>query len=586
MMGTMKDSSQRARIRILSFFVLLGGLVSVGQLYRVQIVRGDAYANKADRQLEQPAASFFDRGSIYFTTKDGDTIAAATTRQGYTLAISPRDVLPEKRDEVYEKLNAIVPIDREVYDTRITKANDPYEELATRLTRDQQQAIQSLKIKGVSMSRTSWRFYPGGSLAAHVLGFISPDDDHRITGKYGLEKQYEEVLSRTNDAVFVNFFVELFSNVKDVVSGNNREGDLITTIEPSVQEQAEKVIVDIQAKYSSKQTGIIVMDPYTGEIRAMAHVPTYDINSFNAVDDYAVYRNPLVEDRFEMGSIVKPLTVAAGLDAGAINANTTFNDMGSLTLNGRTFYNFDKQVRGVVDMQEVLNNSLNTGVAFIVSKIGNTKFGTYLISAFEERTGIDLPGEAESQLANLNSGRDLEYAQASFGQGIAMSAVSITRALAALGNGGVLVRPHIVSKVKYTMGLSETVEQPEPERIFSAQASEEISRMLVAVVDEALLGGQTARTGYSVAAKTGTAQMAKENGGGYYEDRYLHSFFGYFPAYKPQFIVFLYTVDPRGEAYASHTLTAPFVTLTDFLINYYQIPPDRDTSPKTNETLP
>jgi len=279
---------------------------------------------------------------------------------------------------------------------------------------------------------------------------------------------------------------------------------------------------------------------------------------------------------FEMGSIIKPLTMASGLDAGVVTADTTYNDKGYVVFDGSRIENYDGKGRGVVPMQEVLNQSLNTGVAFVMQKLGKDRFRKYFLSlGLGEETGIDLPGEVGGLVGNLQSKRDVEYVTASFGQGIATTPIATVRALSALGNGGKLITPHIVTKIDYKGGMSDMVSYNDTERVFKPETSEEITRMLVEVVDKALLGGKVKMKNYSIAAKTGTAQIAREGGGGYYKDKYLHSFFGYFPAYNPKFLVFLYVVNPRGVRYASHTLTYPFMNITKFLINYYDIPPDR-----------
>src|SRR3989344_8068376 len=156
-----------------------------------------------------------------------------------------------------------------------------------------------------------------------------------------------------------------------------------------------------------------------------------------------------------------------------------------------------------------------------------------------------------------------------------MTPIATVRALAALGNGGKLVTPHVVTEIEYESGLTKTLSYPPDRQVLKAETSEEITRMLVEVTDTALLGGTLKLPNYSIAAKTGTAQIANPSGGGYYEDKFLHSFFGYFPAYEPQFLIFLYTVEPKGVPFASQTLARPFMDIAQFLINYYEIPPDR-----------
>jgi cell division protein FtsI/penicillin-binding protein 2 len=268
--------------------------------------------------------------------------------------------------------------------------------------------------------------------------------------------------------------------------------------------------------------------------------------------------------------------MAAGIDAGVVTPETTFTDKGSVTIDGAKISNFDGRGRGEVNMQKVLNDSLNTGMAFVASRLGNKQLTDYYVSlGLGEETGIDLPGEVYGKIENLFNNRAVEHATAAFGQGIALTPIATVRALSALGNGGILPNPHVVKRIDYTTGLSKEVTASEPTRVFSEKTSETITRMLVNVVDEALLKGTVKIPRYSVAAKTGTAQIARTTERGYYDDRYLHSFFGYFPAYKPRFIIFLFTVYPKGAEYASHTLTEPFMDMTKFLISYYSIPPDR-----------
>jgi cell division protein FtsI/penicillin-binding protein 2 len=207
--------------------------------------------------------------------------------------------------------------------------------------------------------------------------------------------------------------------------------------------------------------------------------------------------------------------------------------------------------------------------------MGTSKFRDYFLGLqIGNKTGIDLPGETEGLVSNLHSPRKIEYATASYGQGIATTPIGTIRALASLASGGKVVTPHLARSIVYENGEVETIDPPEPKQVFSSETTETVSRMLVTVVDEALAGGNVALPHYTVAAKTGTAQMADPNGG-YYDDRYFHSFFGYFPAYDPRFIVLLYTVEPKGVRYASETLTDPFMDITSFLLNYYQVPPDR-----------
>jgi cell division protein FtsI/penicillin-binding protein 2 len=336
----------------------------------------------------------------------------------------------------------------------------------------------------------------------------------------------------------------------------------------------------VQDQYHSEFTGGIIIDPKTGEIIAMALNPTFDPNSVRTVTTPGVFRNKLVEDRYEMGSIVKAISMAAGLDSGAVTAGTRYKDPGCQTLNTKTFCNYDLKSHGnAVTMQEVLNHSLNTGVAYVVKQMGNKNFSDYMFKfGIGTTTGIDLPSEGNSLTSNLKTGRDLENAQASFGQGIALTPIQTVRALSVLANGGYLITPHLAKAIEYKIGGKKTLNYPKGEQVLRPGTSEEISRMLTVVVDNALKNGTVKLPNYSLAAKTGTAQIASPDGG-YYPDHYLHSFFGYFPSYDARFLIFLYTYYPKDVQYASETLTDTFIDMSKFLINYYDIPPDRDAPP-------
>lgn len=564
------------RARVVSVFLILIALVFIGRLFLVQIVHGHEYAENADRQYVAPAGNTFERGSIFFQKRDGSLVSAATVKSGFKVAINPSQITDA--DVLYGALATVIDLDYEYFMSRASRTDDTYEEIAFQLDQEQADAISALELDDVRIYKHKWRSYPGNELAAHTVGFMAYKGDD-LAGRYGLERQYNDVLSRTGDDLYVNFFAEVFSNVETLVSSDETfEGDLITTIEPSVQTFLEKTIADISETWSSENTAGIIINPQDGAIYAMARTPAFDLNNFREVESNEVFTSPFVENVFEMGSIIKPLIMAAALDVGAVTADTTYFDGGSVDVGDRTIYNFDKKGRGTVSMQEVLNQSLNTGMVFVQQHMSKKDFKAYVLGyGFDELSGIDLPNETSGLVTNLNSNRDVEYANISFGQGIALTPISVVRGLAALGNGGHLVTPHIVDKIKYTNGLSKRLEYDQGRQVIKPDTSEEITRMLVEVVDSTLQGGEAKLDYYSIAAKTGTAQIPSPRGG-YYDDRNLHSFFGYFPAYDPEFLVFLYTVHPKGVRYSSQTLATPFMDTAKFLLNYYDIPPDREPS--------
>lgn len=565
----------RLRLRLISAAIALVALLIVTRLYFVQVVHGEEYALRAERQYVHASQELFNRGSVYFTKKDGTHISAATLATGFQVAIDPNRL--QDPEDALEKLAAILPdIDREKFLASAAKEHDPYEVVASRVDEEAGRAIDSLGIPGVIVERQRWRAYPAGESAAQTVGFIAYDNDNDLAGRIGLERYYEHVLAHGGEGVFGNFFAELFANLDSVLDDprSAREGDLITSIEPVVQTKLDQELQRITERYGSAETGGIIMDPKTGAIIAIGSYPTFDPNAFTSSDsDY--FGNPIVEKRYEFGSIMKALTMTSGLDAGVITADTVYNDTGCTTLNSRTICNYDLKARGSVPMQQILSQSLNMGTTFISLRLGHERMRSYLTDlGLGTETGIDLPNEIRGDLRNLESPRDIEYATASFGQGIATTPIATIRALGALANGGKLVTPHVATAVRLESGIVKPLSWGDPVRVYSPEAVEGTTRMLVEVVDTKLGNGTVKIPEMSVAAKTGTAQIAGP-GGKYVEGNYFHSFFGYFPAYEPRFIILLYTRNPQGVQYASETLTSPFIDLTHFLINYYELPPDR-----------
>ncbi len=564
------------RVRLLGAFFILVALLLGARLYFVQVLKGEAYARDAEGQYSERSPDTETRGSIYFTARDGTLVSAAIMQTGARVAIVPKQITDA--GVAYETLSTLTEVDKERFMASAAKLNDPYEEVAFRVDTDVAKQIQALKIPGVLVVQDQWRAYPAGVLAAQTIGFVGFQGDKRV-GVYGLERSWQETLSQTVSGLYINPFAEIFFNIKSALSTNPAEegGSIITSIEPTVQVQLEKILDDVVGTYTPRTTGAIVMDPHTGEIVAMAARPAFNPNTYNLVDNPAYYSNPLVEGRYELGSIMKALTVASGIDSGAITPETTYNDTGCITRSNKTICNFDKKARHVVDMQEVLNHSLNLGATFIGEQMGHATFTHYMKAyGLEDETEIDVPNEVRGSLATITrgSGPEVNFATASFGQGVSVSPIEMIRALSALANEGVLPTPHVATRIKLESGITRSLAEASGPRVLSATTTQLTTNMLIKVYDEALLGGELKKEHYSIAAKTGTAQIAQP-GGGYYADRYLHSFFGYFPAHAPRFIIFLLAVEPRGVEYASASLAHPFDDLATFLINYYDIPPDR-----------
>jgi cell division protein FtsI/penicillin-binding protein 2 len=567
----------RTRIQIIYIFVSLFVVIALVRLFYVQIIHGDTYRQMADRQYAAPTGHIFDRGTIYFEQKDGTLISAATLKTTYYITLNP--TLIEDAPETYTKLSAVTPIDKDTFLAKATKKNDVYELIVRGLSSDVANAVAALKLPGVGVYKEATRLYPANTLAAQVLGYVGLSKDSGSTpiGQYGIEKKYDSILSRSGSDVNINFFAELFGNLKAVTAGNlNPQGDIVLTIEPTVQGFLEKQLAAVKEKWSADAAGGIIIQPKTGKIVAMAGLPTFDPNQFSSAPSVAVFKNPLVQNVYEMGSILKPLTMAAGIDAGVVTPETHYNDTGFVIIDGKKISNFDGKARGDIPMQEILNQSLNVGSVYVEQKLGAEVFSNYFRNfGLGTTTAIDLPGEVTGLVKNLDSTVAVDVATAAFGQGIAVTPIEITRALATLANGGVLMRPYVVDKIIYPAGVETDTTPLMQGRVIKEETAKTLSTMLTTVVDKYLANGTVKMANYSVAAKTGTAQMPDPQTGKYFGNRYLHSFFGYFPAQEPQYLTFLYIVYPKNVEYASGTLTEPFQNITKFLIQYYNVPPDR-----------
>ena len=548
------------------------------------------YNNQFNKRLDGeinirlPFRSVGDRGHIFFTDKNGVPHIAASTRIGYNLNISPLEL--GDAEEIYEHLNEEIDIDRDDFFRRALKEDiDEYEIIRKNIPEEEKERIQNrinnYDLDGVWLESFKKREYTNDSLAAHVLGFVSVDSNNITRGQYGIENIFDDVLS-TSNKITKSAGTILVEQLGEIERNESSHADSIfLTIDINAQRELEKQLNGVKNRFGAKKVGGIIMDPRDGSIIAMGSTPTFDPNTFNEVKDYSVFNNSNIEDVYEMGSVFKALTVAIALDSGRVSKDITYTDRGSVTIDGETISNYDGRGRGAnVPIQTILSQSLNTGAVFLLRETGVHIYKNYIDQfRFGDVTRIDLPKEVSGLADNFNSTREIEFATASYGHGFAITPIAAIRAFASLANGGFIVQPYVVKDIQQIRGggiieAANSEYNRERKRIFLQSTTEEVTDYLVRAYDNGVLLGTLRDPEYSIAAKTGTAQLVNPDTGQYEEDKSLHSFFGYFPASNPQYIVFLFAVDPNAT-YASETLAVPFSNLTKYLISYSSIPPDR-----------
>ncbi|MFZ2983711.1 MAG: penicillin-binding transpeptidase domain-containing protein, partial [Minisyncoccia bacterium] len=462
----------RFRIRLVLLGIVLVACIVIARLYFVQIVDGDKYAEKADRQFASSGTGLFDRGNIYFTHKNGATISAATLATGFLVAINPQTL--ENPESAYTAIAGLASttISHDAFLAAAAKKGQVHIEVAHRVPDAAGQKLSALNIPGVQVLRERWRYYPGGPLASQTIGIVSYGSGDSLIGQTGLESVYDGTLARSGDALYKNFFAEIFSNVGNLLvnARDAREGDILTTIEPEVQTRLAHDLATVNKRYSSKESGGIIMDPATGAIIALGTYPTYDGNNRQDVSP-KLLGNPLVESVHEFGSIMKPLTMTSGLDAGVITPSTTYNDTGCITVDRAKICNWDHKARGVIPMKQVIMQSLNVGASWIATELGQEKFRSYFTKLFGQKTGIDLPNEGRALLGNLATTQQVNFDNMSFGQGIALTPVQMIRALGAIANGGSMVEPHLARATQLDSGIVREFDWGSTTPVFSPAAS-------------------------------------------------------------------------------------------------------------------
>jgi cell division protein FtsI/penicillin-binding protein 2 len=530
---------QQWRANLILVAAVCFGLVIMGRLFYIQILQSDYYKALAQGLYGLEEERVGERGEIFF--RNGEPLAVNI--EWPLVFASPR--LVEEKTETAQKLAEILDLD---YNSILEKLQQDnlYEVIKKRITEEELKKIKELNLTGINLGKESGRYYPQETLASQLVGFL----DAEKKGRYGLEGYYDDILRGKRDA-----------------PGQ----DLSLTIDYSIQFVAEKLLAETQKKLDIEGGEIVVINPQSGEILALANFPNFNPNQYFEVTDFDIFQNSITQKIFEPGSVFKPITMAAALEEGKITPQTTYSDQGCLEISGYDVCNYEERIYpGELTMTNVLEKSINTGAVFAEQQLGRELFFKYIEKfGFFEKTGIDLqeiiPENKEFHEAR-EQGREINFATAAFGQGIEMTPIQLVRAYCAIANGGKLVKPYIVTGNR---------RRNEADLIISPKTSSQLTAMLVSVVENGF--AKSARIpGYYVAGKTGTAQIAwsaldiDKKG---YSDKTWQTFVGFAPAFNPQFVILVKLYNPKTKT-AEYSAVPIFHELSKYIIDYYQIPPD------------
>ncbi len=564
------------RILLLHFLFILFFLALSSRLFYLQILHRTDFVQQAEAIHETSTILKPERGLIYCHDKNNNLIPLAINKKYYLLYVNPKEIIDPQK--ISQELSQLIPLSYEEIYSHLNKPMDPYEILLKKIDDEEMvNKIKNLKLQGIYLAPDDYRYYPLDSLASQTIGFVAENNDQIIKGRYGLELYYDDILSGASGVfqgvrdAFGRLIRSVFSKEQNVQEGV----DLITTLDKNIQFQAESILKTLVVGREATQGSLIVMEAKTGRILALANYPTFNLNEFNKEKDYSVFRNYAVEDRYEPGSIIKSLTMAAGLDLGLVTPTTTYTDLGFVKVGGHTLVNYNNEVYGKnVTMTRVLERSINTGAIFVGEKLGFENLRQYFKRfGLDQKTGIDLPNEMIGDLSNLEypKANSTYLATASFGLGIAITPVELLKAYSAIANKGFMVTPYLVEALRDSNGTINKVSWPEPQQVISEKTAETLSNMLVSVVENGF-GINTKIKGYSTGGKTGTAYIPQGNG---YSQDMIHTYIGYFPASDPKYLILVKMNRPLATSdSASHTVTIAYKQMEQYLIDYLNIPPD------------
>ena len=574
-------SFQKGSRSVLLATILLGMMgIFVARLFYLQIIMHDEYVQQANAEQIKPLTIPAKRGLIY--AMDGNTPVQLVMNQSvYTLFADPSMVTePEKVLDVVRRVaggNL-----RPNLDKLLEKKQSRYQILGTKLTRKQAELIKKEKLTGIGFQETSQRVYPEGSLAAQTLGFVNAEGK----GQYGVEGELNDrlmgrdgLLKSVTDVSGVPLTIGRQNINKPAKDGDN----LVLTIDRNIQAYTEKALAEGLKRSGADDGSVVILDPQTGKVMAMANLPTYKPAEYAKVTDAAAFNNDVVTKPYEPGSDIKTFTMAMGLDKKVIEPDSTYNNLDTIKVEDRTIGNATRGQTGMITMQTALNYSLNTGVVTVAQRLGDGKSINLdarktMFEYFHDRfafgkvTGIEVAGEQPGLIWSPESqqGNAVRYSNMAFGQGMDLTMIQVASAFGSLVNGGTYYYPTVINGVLDAGGSFQAAPAKAPRKnVISADAAAKIHEMIHTA--RATFYAAKDRRGYDIGGKTGTSQTIEN--GKYVDNQTIGTYLGYGGDSVPRYVIMV-EVSGKGKNLQGNKDAMPiFTDISNWMIDYLKLQP-------------
>jgi cell division protein FtsI/penicillin-binding protein 2 len=552
-----KPAVANRRIRLLLAAFAIAFAITFLRAFWLQGVRGDALGARAASQHREVVTIPAGRGTIL----DRTGVQLAIGEDAVTVYANPRQV-PRPRAEAETIARALGVASESVYPLLADRSRG-FVYIARKIDPPRAAALQRLALPGLGFYHEERRSYPQGTVASQVLGYAGVDN----TGLAGLELSLDKQLSGTPGRQTI--VKDPSGRVIDVTrSTPERRGkDVVLTLDHTIQADAEAVLRETVAKWHARAATAVVFDPRTGGVLAMAGVPGFDANRFSETSR-VIQRVRAVTDTYEPGSTYKLVTVAAALSDHLVTPSSTFTLPYGIHVADRVVHDAEERGTETMSVAQILSRSSNVGAITLAELLGKDRLSRWIGRfGFGRTTGIDFPGESPGIVLPPDKWSGSTIGNVPIGQGIAVTPIQMASAYAAIANGGVWTRPHLLDRI-----VGEPRPRLERRRIVSPGITAELNTMLRLVVTEGT-GTLAAVPGYVVAGKTGTAQKPDPNGG-YSTTKYVASFVGFVPATRPRLVVLVAVDEPKGVIWGGSVAAPAFAEIAKFDLQYLEVPPD------------